>query len=109
YATSLILASVTFNAPTVGFGYVPVRSPPAVPEGGRLAGAPVTFAHATSLIFAFVTASAAIVGPGYVPVRSPDATPLGGRLVGNAIATLEAVVTRPSAPIATCGTVDAEP
>src|SRR5215475_9149621 len=48
----------------VGFGYVPANDPPAAPEGGKLAGAPVTFVHATSEISAFPTALAAIVGAG---------------------------------------------
>src|SRR4030095_7615539 len=43
-----VLARVIFAAPTVGSGYVPVRSPPAAPLRGSGVGAPVTFVHATS-------------------------------------------------------------
>ena len=32
-----------FTLTTVGFGYVPERSPPAVPEGGKLVGVPLTW------------------------------------------------------------------
>src|SRR5215470_11940764 len=74
---------VTLSGPMVGAGYVPVRSPEAAPEGGKLAGAPVTFDHATSEISALPTAPAAIVGFGYVdPARSPPAGPEGGSVVG---------------------------
>jgi hypothetical protein len=60
----------------LGFGYVPLRSPPAFPLGGRFVGiTPLA-------IFAEVIAPSAIVGFGYVPLKSPLAFPLGGSVVG---------------------------
>ncbi|GBD04583.1 hypothetical protein HRbin20_00148 [bacterium HR20] len=56
---SAIFALVTASLAIVGFGYVPVKSPPAAPVGGKLDGAPVIFDHDTSLTFASVTAPSA--------------------------------------------------
>ncbi|GBD04584.1 hypothetical protein HRbin20_00149 [bacterium HR20] len=52
---SAIFALVTASLAIAGFGYVPVKSPPALPVGGKLVGAPVIFDHETSLTFASVT------------------------------------------------------
>src|SRR5262249_32280632 len=94
------VAAVTPETAMVGFGYIPARDPPAVPEGGKDVGAPVIFPHATSLILASVTASIAsapvvpfrgqIVGWGWVPARSPPAAPDGGKLVGAPVTLLQA-------------------
>jgi hypothetical protein len=60
----------------LGFGYVPIRSPPAEPLGGSVIGI-------TPLAsFDDVMTPSAIIGFGYVPLKSPPAIPLGGRFVG---------------------------
>jgi hypothetical protein len=60
----------------LGFGYVPLKSPPALPLGGRFVGI-------TPLAsFDDVMTPSAIVGFGYVPLKSPPAFPLGGSVVG---------------------------
>src|ERR1043165_1895615 len=94
----------------VGFGYVPLRSPPAAPFGGNDVGITpaANFAAVTeaSAIFSVVTllsaslvaviALAATVGFGYVPDRSPPAAPSGGNEVGMTPAASLARVTEPS-------------
>jgi len=70
----------------IGLGYVPDRSPPAVPDGGSAAGAPVTFAQATLVILASVTAPSLILAvvtplgasPIYVVVTCPGVNVAGG-------------------------------
>jgi hypothetical protein len=60
----------------VGFGYVPLKSPPAFPLGGSVVGI-------TPLAsFDDVIAPSAIVGFGYDPLKSPPAEPLGGSVIG---------------------------
>jgi hypothetical protein len=74
----------------VGFGYVPFKSPPAEPLGGRLVG--IT----PAAIFDDVITPFAILGFGYVPLKSPPAEPLGGRLVGITPAAIFDTVIEPS-------------
>jgi hypothetical protein len=75
----------------LGFGYVPLRSPPAEPLGGSVIGI-------TPLAsFTNVTAPSAIVGFGYVPLKSPPALPLGGSVVGITPLAIFAEVITPSA------------
>jgi hypothetical protein len=78
----------------LGFGYVPIKSPPAFPLGGRFVGiTPLA-------IFDEVIAPSAITGFGYVPLKSPPAFPLGGSEVGmTPAANFDAVIT----PIAIVG------
>src|SRR6185369_1653027 len=88
------------NLLTDGFGYVPERSPPAVPFGGNEAGITpgASFAKVTELfrILAVVIALFPIVGFGYVPDRSPPAAPFGGNEVGITPAASFDEVTDPS-------------
>jgi hypothetical protein len=60
----------------LGFGYVPLKSPPAEPLGGSVVGiTPLA-------IFDVVIAPSAMLGFGYVPLKSPLAFPFGGSVVG---------------------------
>jgi hypothetical protein len=60
----------------LGFGYVPLRSPPAVPLGGSVVG----ITPLASLLE--VITPSAMLGFGYVPLKSPPAVPLGGSVMG---------------------------
>jgi hypothetical protein len=60
--TAPAAAAVTAPSRITGAGYVPLRSPAAVPPAGNVAGVPVTFAHDTVTIFGSVTAPSAIFG-----------------------------------------------
>jgi len=97
--TTLVVADLmAVEVATVGFGYVPLRSPPAAPVGVALGvdhtavdelvavrtcpldGA--TAAEVTTVVVAdFIPAEASTVGFGYVPLRSPPAGPDGGNEV----------------------------
>jgi hypothetical protein len=60
----------------LGFGYAPLKSPPAVPLGGSVIG--IT----PMAIFDEVITPSEITGFGYEPLKSPPAEPLGGSVVG---------------------------
>src|SRR5215204_7708130 len=100
-ALSAIFAVVTAPVAKAGLGYVPERSPPAVPLGGKDPGITpaANFAAVTepSAIFAVVTALVLIVGLGYVPVKSPPANPVGVVALGINPGANLAAVTAPSA------------
>ena len=85
---------------TVGFGYVPARSPPAVPFIGREVGiTPGASLSAVivpvAILFPVITLSA-ITGLGYEPLKSPPALPFGGRLAGMTPVASFSIVTEPS-------------
>ena len=66
---------------TVGFGYVPLKSPPAAPVAVTVLGAHCVPVHTSDwFVVGAVLATAlpctrATVGSGYVPLRSPPALP----------------------------------
>src|SRR5215471_15595424 len=60
HETLATFASVTAPSAIPGFGYAPLRLPPAAPEGGRDAGAPESFTYEMPLAtLASVTAAVA--------------------------------------------------
>ena len=69
-----ILAFVTVLLLSAGFGYVPVKSPPAAPLGGSVVG---IVGITPGAIIEPVIAPFPIVGLGYVPVNTPPAGPDG--------------------------------
>ena len=89
---------------------MPIKSPPAVPFGGKEVGitpaasfALVTDASTILIVVTLLSASLAvvitpllIVGLGYVPVKSPPAVPFGGKEVGITPAASFALVTEAS-------------
>src|SRR5262249_1360031 len=86
---SASLVVLTAALPIVGLGYVPERSPPALPFGGNELGInsaaifeavidpSITFEVAIELSASLIVVTAALpmVGFGYVPERSPPAGP----------------------------------
>jgi hypothetical protein len=84
-----------------GFGYEPLKSPPAEPLGGSVVGiTPLAIFDEVitpSAILGFGITLFAITGFGYEPLKSPLAVPLGGSVVGITPLAIFDVVITPSA------------
>ena len=97
---AVLLTALPCILPTTGAGYVPLRSPPAVPFGGNevgiTPGAILAAVTEASTIFIVEIALLFIVGLGYVPFKSPPAVPFGGNEVGITPGAILAAVTAAS-------------